>query len=153
MLVSVCPQVRLYLSSYPHLFFFSLDFYLLASSPHLSIPFPLSSNSYSLHFLLLSFPTSFSSGCVAISHNYSKNNYSFFVSVPRRDHVSPPPSNHETHIFQYTPEAAVVGTCGSVWSLGACFAKGCLAYKSIAIILSIHKRTSILIHTHTHTHI
>lgn len=33
--------------------------------------------------------------------------------------------------------------------LGACFAKGCLAYKSIAVILSIHKHTSILMHAHT----
>lgn len=33
--------------------------------------------------------------------------------------------------------------------LGACFAKGCLAYKSIAVILSIHKHTSVLMHAHT----
>lgn len=36
-----------------------------------------------------------------------------------------------------------------VWSVGACYTKGCLPYKSIAIIFSIHKHTSILTCAHT----
>lgn len=115
MLISVCPQVRL--SSYPHLLLFlsrHLPPSILASFFRPLIPFPLCSNSSSLHLLLqhLPFPTFLSSGCIAIFHNYSKNHYSCFESVPRRDHVSPPPCSHDT---QYTREMALV----CVWSLGA----------------------------------
>lgn len=131
-LLSLRLQVRLYLSFYPHFLFLSLIPVPVCSSFCPLHPPPSSPRAVQQYFIIT-----------------AKIITLFFLCQPLGVITSPlPPITTKTRLSAHRKKmCACARVCGP-WVL--VFAKGCVAYKSTVIILSIAKHKSIFIHAHMH---